>query len=63
MIWCSLINVTEVKKAVKKLKQINHLYQKVDLNTLDDAAKKVVEVTSSTISKLLEQATPDDIAV
>ena len=44
------------------MKQTNWLYQNIDENSVDDAAKKAVEVVSSTTSSLIEKATKADVA-
>ncbi|KAL5503511.1 hypothetical protein EMCRGX_G010470 [Ephydatia muelleri] len=45
-----------------KNKAINWLYKNLDDQSLDDAAKKVVEVVDKASSKMLEKASVDDIA-
>ena len=52
-----IVNVDVVKAAVAKLKQINLLYKKVDEQTVDDAAKEVIETVASTTSTMLVKAT------
>ena len=61
-VWRSLVNVKDVKAAVKKLKEINFLYSTVDHQSVDDAAKEIIEVVNSTTSQMLEKATESDIA-
>ena len=43
------------------MKQTNWLYQNIDENSVDDAAKKAVEVVSSTTSALIKKATEADV--
>ena len=62
VVWQSLVDVSDIKRAVKKLKETNWLYKNIDENSVDDAAKKAVEVVSSTNSTLIEKATKADIA-
>ena len=54
--------MNSVKIAVQKLKQINWVYQEVDDASIDEAAKKIIEVASDTTSTMFEKATDDDIA-
>ena len=51
------------KTVTTKLKEINWLYQNVHNNSVDEAAKKVIEVVimSSTSSTMLEKATAEEI--
>ena len=60
-IWRSLVNIKDVKAAVDKLRAINFLYNTVD-ESVDDAAKEVIEVSNNTTSKMLEKANESDIA-
>ena len=62
VVWRSLVNVNRVKAAIQKLKESNWLYKEVDDDSVDEAAKKVIEVTNSTTSTMLEKASKDDIA-
>ena len=62
VVWCSLVDVNRVKAAIQKLKESNWLYKEVDDDSFDEAAKKVIEVTNSTTSTMLEKASEDDIA-
>ena len=61
-VWRSLVNVKDVKAAVEKLKEINFLYSTVDHQSVDDAAKNIIEVVNNTTSHMLEKATESDIA-
>ena len=40
VVWQSLVDVNDIKRAVKKLKETNWLYKNIDENSADDAAKK-----------------------
>ena len=62
VVWRSLVDVNRVKAAIQKLKESNWLYKEVDDDSVDEAAKKVIEVTNGTSSTMLEKATDDDIA-
>ena len=61
VVWRSLVDVNCVKAAIQKLKESNWLYKEVDDDSVDEAAK-VIEVTNSTTSTMLEKASEDDIA-
>ena len=62
VVWRSLVDVNRVKAAIQKLKESNWLYKEVDDDSVDEAAKKVIEVTNTTTSTMLEKASEDDIA-
>ena len=62
VVWCSLVNVNNVKTAVRKLKEINWLYSEVDDESVDDASKQVIEVVNSATSTMLDKADDSDIA-
>ena len=62
VVWRSLVNVDLVKAATKTLKEINWLYKDVDVESVDEAAKWVIEVTNSVSSTMLQKASADDIA-
>ena len=45
VVWRTLVDVNHVKAAIRKLKESNWLYKEVNDDSVDDAAKKVIEVT------------------
>ena len=55
-------NVNHVKVAINILKEINWLYKDITDDSVDEAAKQVIEVVNNTSSTMLEKATKDDIA-
>ena len=61
VVWRNLVNVNQIKTAVEKLTEINWLYKNVDDESVDEAAKHVVEVVNNTSSTMLEKATKEDI--
>ncbi len=62
VVWRSLVDVNRVKAAIQKLKESNWLYKEVNDESVDEAAKQVIEVTNNTTSSMLGKATDDDIA-
>ena len=50
-----------VKAAIEVLKKDNWLYKDLDDSSVDEAAKKVLEVANNTSSKMLDKATKQDI--
>ena len=48
--------------AIQKLKESNWLYKVVDDDSVDETAKKVIEVTNGTSSTMFMKATDDDTA-
>ena len=61
VVWRTLVNVDNVKTAVRKLKQINWLYSEVDDDSVDDVSKKVIEIVNSATSTMLDKADDSDI--
>ena len=57
-----MVEVKRVKAAIQKLKESNWLCKEVDYDSVDEAAKKIIEVTKDTTSTMPEKATEDDIA-
>ena len=57
-----MVNVDLVKTAVQKLTETNWLYMGLDDNSVDEAAKRVIEVTNNTSSTMVEKVSTDDIA-
>ena len=55
--------VKHIKAAINKLKEINWLYKDITDDSVDEAAKQVIEVVNNTSSTMLEKATKDDIAI
>ena len=62
VVWHSLVDVNEIKKAVKKLKDINWLYKDVRADSIDKNVQEVIEVVKKTSSTVLEKATKEDIS-
>ena len=57
-----MVNVDLIKTAVQKLTETNWLYKDLDDKSVDEAAKRVIEVTNNTSSTMVEKATASDIA-
>ena len=55
VVWQTLVDVNDIKKAVNKLKETNWLYKNINENSVDDAAKKAIEIVSSTSSTLIKK--------
>ena len=52
----------QVQAALKKLRQINWLYANVDVSSLDEASRCIVESVSDTSSSMLEKVSVEDTA-
>jgi len=59
VIWQGLVDIDNVRRAVEKLKDTNWLYSNVDEASIDEAAKKAVEVVSSASNPMIEKASDD----
>ena len=53
VVWRSMVDVKKVKAAVGKLRETNWLYREVDEESVDSAAKEVIEVVSKASSTML----------
>ena len=53
--------MNQVKEAIQKLKDTNWLNREVTDESVDEAAKQVVEVTNNTTSTMLEKASENEI--
>ena len=62
VVWRTLVNVDNVKRAVQKLKKINWIYKDTDVDSVNNAAKQVIEVANSATSTMISKATDDDVA-
>ena len=62
VVWQSLVDTDCVKRAVDKLRDINWLYSDVDQVSVDESAKKTIEVVSIADSPILEKASEEDVA-
>ena len=62
VVWRTMVNVDAVKAAIKKLKDTNWLYQKVDEDSVDDVARQVIETVDTTTSTMLAKATKEDVS-
>ena len=60
VVWRSLVNVDLIKTAVQKLTETNWLYKGLDDNSVDEAAKQVIEVTNNTSSTMVEKPSTHD---
>jgi len=56
-----LVDIDNVKRTVEKLKDTNWLYSNVDEASIDEAAKKAVEVVSDAGNPMIEEESEDDI--
>ena len=56
VVWQGLVDVDNVKRAAEMLKDTNWLYRNVNKGSVDEAAKKAVEVVSTASSPILERA-------
>ena len=61
MLWCSLVDVNRIKKAVSILKLCNWLYRDVKNESIDETTKHIIEVSNTATTSMLEKATKDDI--
>ena len=61
IIWQGLVDIDNMRRAVEKLKDTNWLYRNMDDGSIDEAARKTIEVVSGVTSSVLERASEDDV--
>ena len=61
VVWQGLVDIDNVRRAVEKLKNSNWLYRNVDESSINEAARKALEVVSNTTSSVLERASANDV--
>ena len=61
VVWQGLVNIDRVKGAVDKLRDINWLYSTVDIDSVNDAKRKAIEVASAADTPMLEKASEEDV--
>ena len=63
VIWRSIVDVSTVKAAIQKLREINWLYKDVDDTSIDNVAKQVIEsAADSATSTMLVKASKEDVS-
>ena len=62
VVWRSLANVNHVKAAINTLIMCNWLYRDITEKSIDEATRRIIEVSNSATSGMLEKASKDDIA-
>ena len=62
VVWRSLVQIDAIRSAVAKLRAINWLYKDIVDPCLDEDAQGVLEVVNRANSKMLQKASPADVA-
>ena len=62
IIWRTLVDVNRIKASINILRSCNWLYKDISKESVDEATKKIIEVSNTTTSRMLEKASRDDIA-
>ena len=62
VIWRSIVNVSAVKTAIWKLREINWLYKEVLTQALMRFAQPVIETADSATSPMLVKASKEDVS-
>ena len=57
----SLVNVNQVKAAINILRMCNWLYKDITEGTIDEATRRLIDVSNSATSGMFEKASKDDI--
>ncbi len=62
VVWRTLVDVNRVKAAIRKLRRVTGCTENVSDESVDEAAKRVIEVANNATSSMLEKATVEDMA-
>ena len=62
VIWRSIVDVSTVKDAIQKLREINWLYKDVNDTCIDNVVKQVIESAESATSTMLVKASKEDVS-
>ena len=62
VVWQSFIDISALRDALRKLKDINWVYADIDEASLNDAARHIIECVSDTNSTMLHKVSDDDVS-
>ena len=62
VIWRSIVDVSAVKTAIRKLREINWLYKEVADTSINEVAQQVIETADSATSTMLVKASKEDVS-
>ena len=61
VVWRTMVNVSQVKTAIKTLRSCNWLYKNVDESCIDDSTKHIIDVSNNATTEMLKKVTPDEV--
>ena len=61
VVWRTMVNVSQVKTAIKTLRSCNWLYKNVDESCIDESTKHIIEVSNNATTEMLKKVTPDEV--
>ena len=61
VVWRSLVNVNNIKKAINTLKLCHWLYKNVEDESIDESVKHIIEISNNASTRMLEKATTEEI--
>ena len=61
VVWRSLVNINNVKKAINTLKSCNWLYRNVEDVSVDESVKHIIEISNNASTQMLEKSTTAEI--
>ena len=62
VIWRSIVDVSAVRTAIRKLREINWLYKEVADTSINEVAQQVIETADSATSTMLVKASEEDVS-
>ena len=61
IIWCSIVDVSAVKAAIQKVREINWLYKDVTDTSINEVMQQVIETADSASSTMLVKPSKEDV--
>ena len=61
VVWRSMVNVNQVKAAIKTLSTCNWLYRNLHESCIDESTKHIIEVTNNATTEMLKKVTPNEV--
>ena len=62
VIWRSIVDVSAVKTAIRKLRETNWLYKEVADTSINEVAQQVIETADSATRTMLVKASKEDVS-
>ena len=61
VVWRTMVNVSQIKTAIKALRSCNWLHKNVNESCIDESTKHIIEVSNNATTEMLKKVTPDEV--